>query len=114
MAGAGARRAGRGRAEPGGGAPSRGGRAAQGEGEGCVGGVRAGAGLREMPGPRDEAARRGRAAMASEREREGGGVAEPSKKKGGRGKKKERGSTWEVGRRAVTCEPEQEQGSYAR
>jgi hypothetical protein len=102
------------RVAQGGGAPSRGGRAAQGEGEGCVGGVRAGAGLREMPGPRDEAARRGRAAMASEREREGGGVAEPSKKKGGRGKKKERGSTWEVGRRAVTCEPEQEQGSYAR
>jgi hypothetical protein len=51
-------------------------------GSGCAGSVHAWVGLRGMPGPRDEAARKGRAAMAGECEREGGGAAEPRKKKG--------------------------------
>jgi hypothetical protein len=51
-------------------------------GSGCAGSVHAWVGLRGMPGPRDEAARKGRAAMPGECEREGGGAAEPRKKKG--------------------------------
>jgi hypothetical protein len=67
----------------------------QGEGEGCTGGVRVGAGLRGMLGPRDEAVRRGRATMAGKHEREGGGTTEPRKKKRGPGEEEGEGLTAE-------------------